>query len=184
MSTRSRTASAGRSELDARREAGADDRVQRLAQTLCLMAFSAVATVTLLLCVMTGPDRDDLDEFYTGYSSLSPMRNGLAIAGDYISAATVLGTGRRHRAVRLRRHRAGAEHALSLMLLMFLLAEPLRNAGRFTMGDALARRMPGRGVRIAACLVDPRRAAAADAGTARGHGATAGVHPRISPATR
>ncbi|MEU7657527.1 hypothetical protein AB0B60_03420, partial [Streptomyces lincolnensis] len=31
--------------------------------------------------------------FYTGYGSLSPMRNGLAIAGDYISAATVLGTG-------------------------------------------------------------------------------------------
>src|SRR5690606_29882164 len=43
--------------------------------------------------------------------------------------------------------------ALSLMLLMFLLAEPLRNAGRFTMGDALARRMPGRSVRIAACAV-------------------------------
>jgi SSS family solute:Na+ symporter/cation/acetate symporter len=39
------------------------------------------------------------------------------------------------------------------MLLMFLLAEPLRNAGRFTMGDALARRMPGRAVRITACAV-------------------------------
>ncbi|MFC9063223.1 cation acetate symporter, partial [Streptomyces sp. NPDC057074] len=43
--------------------------------------------------------------------------------------------------------------ALSLMLLMFLLAEPLRNAGRFTMGDALARRMPGRSVRVATCAV-------------------------------
>ncbi len=62
------------------------------AQTMSLVAFTAVATITLLLCVMTGPDRDDLDEFYTGYRSLSPLRNGLAIAGDYISAATVLGT--------------------------------------------------------------------------------------------
>lgn len=43
--------------------------------------------------------------------------------------------------------------ALSLVLLMFLLAEPLRNAGRFTMGDALARRMPGRAVRNTACAV-------------------------------
>ncbi len=43
--------------------------------------------------------------------------------------------------------------ALSLLLLMFLLAEPLRNAGRFTMGDAFARRMPGRSVRIVACTV-------------------------------
>ncbi|MCZ9336648.1 cation acetate symporter, partial [Streptomyces sp. TRM76130] len=63
------------------------------AQAMSLVGFSAVAAVTLLLCVVTGPDRDDLDEFYTGYGSLSALRNGLAIAGDYISAATVLGTG-------------------------------------------------------------------------------------------
>ena len=121
------------------------------AQTMSLVAFTTVATITLLLCVLTGPDRDDLDEFYTGYRSLSPMRNGLAIAGDYISAATVLsGCG----VIAL----AGYDGVvltlsvcLSLVLLMFLLAEPLRNAGRFTMGDALARRMPGRAVRITAC---------------------------------
>ncbi|GCB48642.1 cation acetate symporter [Streptomyces sp. NL15-2K] len=123
------------------------------AQAMSLVGFSTVATITLLLCVMTGPDRDDLDEFYTGYSSLSPMRNGLAIAGDYISAATVLGTGG---VIALWGYDGvvlALSTALSLMLLMFLLAEPLRNAGRFTMGDALARRMPGRGVRIAACVV-------------------------------
>ncbi|MFR9800175.1 cation acetate symporter [Streptomyces sp. MS06] len=123
------------------------------AQTLSLMAFTAVATVTLLLCVMTGPDRDDLDEFYTGYSSLSPMRNGLAIAGDYISAASVLGTGGVIALFGYDGIVLALSTALSLMLLMFLLAEPLRNAGRFTMGDALARRMTGRGVRIAASLV-------------------------------
>ncbi|MFF9626863.1 cation acetate symporter [Streptomyces griseosporeus] len=117
------------------------------------MAFTAVATVTLLLCVMTGPDRDDLDEFYTGYGSLSPLRNGLAIAGDYISAATVLGTGGVIALFGYDGVVLALSTALSLMLLMFLLAEPLRNAGRFTMGDALARRMPGRGARIAACAV-------------------------------
>ncbi|GKQ33676.1 cation acetate symporter [Streptomyces sp. A012304] len=123
------------------------------AQTMSLVAFTAVVTVTLLLCVMTGPDRDDLDEFYTGYRSLSPLRNGLAVAGDYISAATVLGTGG---VIALYGHDGivlALSTALSLMLLMFLLAEPLRNAGRFTMGDALARRMPGRAVRVTACAV-------------------------------
>ncbi|MGW1956283.1 sodium/solute symporter [Streptomyces sp. NPDC001920] len=123
------------------------------AQAMSLVAFCAVATITLLLCVMTGPDRDDLDEFYTGYSSLSPMRNGLAIAGDYISAATVLGTTGVIALCGYDGIVLALSTALSLMLLMFLLAEPLRNAGRFTMGDALARRMPGRGVRIAACAV-------------------------------
>ncbi|MGW1890264.1 sodium/solute symporter [Streptomyces sp. NPDC002004] len=121
------------------------------AQAMSLVAFTAVATITLLLCVMTGPDRDDLDEFYTGYGSLSPMRNGLAIAGDYISAATVLGTGGVIALAGYDGVVLALSTALSLMLLMFLLAEPLRNAGRFTMGDALARRMPGRAVRMAAC---------------------------------
>ncbi|KKD08643.1 cation acetate symporter [Streptomyces sp. WM6386] len=123
------------------------------AQAMSLVAFSAVATITLLLCVMTGPDRDDLDEFYTGYGSLGPLRNGLAIAGDYISAATVLGTGGVIALCGYDGIVLALSTALSLMLLMFLLAEPLRNAGRFTMGDALARRMPGRSVRIAACAV-------------------------------
>lgn len=120
---------------------------------MSLVGFTAVATITLLLCVMTGPDRDDLDEFYTGYSSLSPMRNGLAIAGDYISAATVLGTGGVIALFGYDGVVLALSTALSLMLLMFLLAEPLRNAGRFTMGDALARRMPGRSVRVVACVV-------------------------------
>ncbi|MEV5874468.1 cation acetate symporter [Streptomyces sp. NPDC052101] len=123
------------------------------AQSMSLVAFTTVATVILLLCVMTGPDRDDLDEFYTGYGSLSPLRNGLAIAGDYISAATVLGTGGIIALCGYDGVVLALSTALSLMLLMFLLAEPLRNAGRFTMGDALARRLPGRSVRITACAV-------------------------------
>ncbi|MFF2201616.1 cation acetate symporter [Streptomyces sp. NPDC058145] len=120
---------------------------------MSLVAFSAVATLTLLLCVMTGPDGDDLDEFYTGYGTLSPLRNGLAIAGDYISAATVLGTGGVIALCGYDGVVLALSTALSLLLLMFLLAEPLRNAGRFTMGDALARRMPRRAVRITACVV-------------------------------
>ncbi|MEV0317251.1 cation acetate symporter [Streptomyces sp. NPDC050658] len=121
------------------------------AQAMSLVAFTAVVTLTLLLCVLTGPDRDDLGEFYTGYGALSPMRNGLAIAGDYISAGTVLGTSG---VIALLGHDGvvlALSTALSLMLLMFLLAEPLRNAGQFTMGDVLARRMPGRAVRMTAC---------------------------------
>lgn len=122
-------------------------------QSMALVAFTAVATITLLLCVMTGPDRDDLDEFYTGYSSLSPMRNGLAIAGDYISAATVLGTCGVIALFGYDGVVLALSTALSLLLLMFLMAEPLRNAGRFTMGDVLARRTASRSVRITSCVV-------------------------------
>ncbi|MEV6262289.1 cation acetate symporter [Streptomyces sp. NPDC051784] len=120
---------------------------------MSLTAFIAVASITLLLCVMTGPDRDDLDTFYTGYRALSPLPGGLAVAGDYLSAATVLGT---TGVIALTGHDGlvlALSTTLSLVLLMFLLAEPLRNAGRFTMGDMLTRRAPGRAARIASCAV-------------------------------
>ncbi|MFB6712494.1 MULTISPECIES: cation acetate symporter [unclassified Streptomyces] len=118
---------------------------------MSLVAFLAVATVALLLCVMTGPDRDDLDEFYTGSRSRSPLRSGLALAGDYLSAATVLGTTGIIALTGYDGMILALSITLSLVLLMFLLAEPLRNAGGFTMGDLLERRAPGRAVRIAAC---------------------------------
>lgn len=51
------------------------------AQATSLVVFIAVATIVLLLCVLAGPDRDNLEEFYAGYGDLAPLRNGLAIAG-------------------------------------------------------------------------------------------------------
>ncbi|MER6999259.1 cation acetate symporter [Streptomyces sp. NPDC000410] len=123
------------------------------AQTMSFVAFISVITVTLLLCVMTGPDRDDLGEFYTGYRSLSPLQSGLAIAGDYVSASTVLATIGVIALVGYDGLTLALSTVLSLVLMMFLLAEPVRNAGRFTMGDVLTRRTPGPAVRITACAV-------------------------------
>ncbi|MFH9243929.1 cation acetate symporter [Streptomyces lydicus] len=122
-------------------------------QVTVLALFTALVTVTLLMCVMVGPDRDDLTNFYTGYLSLTPLKNGLAIAGDYISAATVLSTTGIIALAGYDGYVLAVSTAMSLVLLMFLLAEPLRNAGKFTMGDVLARNMPGRAVRVASCVV-------------------------------
>ncbi|MFJ2008111.1 cation acetate symporter [Streptomyces chartreusis] len=122
-------------------------------QATVLLLFTVLVTLTLLMCVMAGPDRDDLTNFYTGYRSLTPFKNGLAIAGDYISAATVLSTTGIIALTGYDGYVLAVSTALSLVLLMFLLAEPLRNAGQFTMGDVLARNMPGRAVRVAACVV-------------------------------
>ncbi|WP_330336794.1 sodium/solute symporter [Streptomyces sp. NBC_00557] len=122
-------------------------------QAIVLVLFSTLVTLTLLMCVMAGPDRDDLTNFYTGYLSLTPLKNGLAIAGDYISAATVLSTTGIIALAGYDGYVLAVSTALSLVLLMFLLAEPLRNSGSFTMGDVLARTVPGRAVRIASCVV-------------------------------
>ncbi|WP_149182148.1 cation acetate symporter [Streptomyces sp. TRM49041] len=123
------------------------------AQTMSLIAFIAVVTVTLLLCVMTGPDDEDLSEYYTGYRSLSPVQSGLAIAGDYISAGTVLGTIGIIALLGFDGVTLALSTVLSLVLMMFLLAEPLRNAGRFTLGDVFTRRAAGPAVRITTTAV-------------------------------
>ncbi|WP_330456408.1 cation acetate symporter [Streptomyces sp. NBC_00820] len=123
------------------------------AQSWSLVAFCSVVALTLLLCVITGPEGDDLAEFYTGYRSLSPLRNGLAVAGDYISAATVLTIGGIIALCGYDGVVLALSALLSLLLLMFLLAEPLHNTGRYTMGDVLARRHPSRSVRVTACAV-------------------------------
>ncbi|MGW2730252.1 sodium/solute symporter [Streptomyces sp. NPDC001494] len=122
-------------------------------QATVLVLFTTLVTLTLLMCVMAGPDRNDLTNFYTGYLSLTPLKNGLAIAGDYISAATVLSTTGIVALAGYDGYVLAVSTALSLVLLMFLLAEPLRNAGTFTMGDVLARNMPARSVRVASCAV-------------------------------
>lgn len=127
--------------------------VDASSQSLSFAIFAALVSVTLLLCIMTSAERDDLDEFYTGFRTLAPLRNGLAIAGDYISAATVLSTIGIIALAGFDGLLLALSTALSLLLLMVLLAEPLRNAGRFTMGDALTHRGSSRLVRLAATAV-------------------------------
>ena len=49
------------------------------AQTAAVVIFSVLATLAMLLCILTGADPDDLADFYTGYRTLTPLTNGLAI---------------------------------------------------------------------------------------------------------
>src|SRR4051794_38616490 len=89
-------------------------------------------------------------EFYAAGRSISPLQNGLALAGDYMSAASFLGIAG---LVALRGY-DGMIYATGWLVgwpaLMFLVAEPLRNLGKFTFADVVAFRLRQRPVRIAA----------------------------------
>ncbi|MFG2793368.1 hypothetical protein [Streptomyces sp. NPDC048419] len=109
---------------------------------LVVVVFLIFAAGCLFLCVMAAPDKDELGEFYVGGRSLKTWQNGFAIAGDYIN---VLGVITLINIVAT----AGYDGALmattmtsSLIVLMVVLAEPLRNASRYTMGDAVAGACP------------------------------------------
>ncbi|MEU3030712.1 cation acetate symporter [Streptomyces incarnatus] len=120
-------------------------------QTLALLLFSAFVAVTLGITTWVGWRRHgSAEEFYTGGRLFSPMENGFAITGDYISAASFLGvTG----LIALYGY-DGLLYVVGFLvawlMVLFLVAELVRNCGRFTLADVVAARMSERPVRIAA----------------------------------
>lgn len=121
------------------------------APTAVLIAFLVFVGSSLLLCVLVGPDDDRVANFYTANRTLTPFQNGLALSGDYISAATLLGT---TGIVALAGY-DGFALAFSTVLglgVLLLLAQPMRNAGRYTLGDILELRAGGPAPRIASAV--------------------------------
>ncbi|MFF4545699.1 cation acetate symporter [Streptomyces sp. NPDC001406] len=111
---------------------------------LPLVLFLVFLAVTMFTAIINSPHRDEVGEFYLGNRKLSPLRYGMAMCGDYISAATLLGsTG----LVCL----TGYDGLLYLVgtaigwiMVLLLIAEPLRNTGLFTLGDTVALRLRDR----------------------------------------
>src|SRR3989337_216937 len=91
-------------------------------------------------------------DFYAAGRSVSSLQNGLALAGDYMSAASFLGIAG---LVALRGY-DGMIYATGWLVgwpaLMFLIAEPLRNLGKYTFADVVAFRLRQVPVRIAAAF--------------------------------
>ncbi|MET7983879.1 MULTISPECIES: cation acetate symporter [unclassified Streptomyces] len=120
-------------------------------QTLALLLFSAFVAVTLAITTWVSRNRHgSAEEFYAGGRLFSPMENGFALSGDYMSAASFLGvTG----LIALYGY-DGLLYAVGFLVawlvVLFLVAELVRNCGRFTLADVVAARMGERPVRIAA----------------------------------
>ena len=89
-------------------------------------------------------------DFYTAGGGLSGFQNGLAIAGDYTSAATFLGV----TALVYTSGYDGMIYAIGFLvgfpMILFLIAEPLRNLGRYTFADVAAYRLSEVPVRLVA----------------------------------
>ncbi|MEV5607361.1 cation acetate symporter [Streptomyces sp. NPDC052225] len=119
-------------------------------QSLAVVVFLGFVAVSLLLCGLAAADLDDPEHFYAGGSAaFGPVGGGLAIAGDYISAATLLST---TGAVALDGADGmlfGGATVLSLFLVLRILGEPLRRTGVFTLGDFLTDRLGDSSVRRA-----------------------------------
>jgi cation/acetate symporter len=94
--------------------------------------FLIIVLITLLITYWASKRTKSAKEFYAAGRSISAFQNGLALAGDYMSAASFLGIAGM---VALKGY-DGMIYAVGWLVgwpaLMFLIAEPLRNLGKFT----------------------------------------------------
>ncbi|MFG3021651.1 cation acetate symporter [Streptomyces sp. NPDC048254] len=120
-------------------------------QTLALLLFSAFVAVTLGITTWVSRRRHgSAEEFYVGGRLFSPMENGFAIAGDYMSAASFLGVTGLIALFGYDGLLYVVGFLVAWLVVLFLVAELVRNCGRFTLADVIAARMRERPVRIAA----------------------------------
>ncbi|MEV7321405.1 cation acetate symporter [Streptomyces sp. NPDC093970] len=120
-------------------------------QTLALLLFSAFVAVTLGITTWVSRRRHgSAEEFYAGGRLFSPMENGFAIAGDYMSAASFLGVAGLIALFGYDGLLYAVGFLVAWLVVLFLVAELVRNCGRFTLADVIAARMRERPVRIAA----------------------------------
>lgn len=119
-------------------------------QTLTLVLFSAVIAVTLAITSWAGRRRHGSpEEFYAGGRLFSPMENGFAIAGDYMSAASFLGISGLIALYGYDGMLYAVGFLVAWLVVLFLVAELVRNCGRFTLADVVTARLRERPVRIA-----------------------------------
>ncbi|MEL4211273.1 cation acetate symporter [Corynebacterium bovis] len=119
---------------------------------LNITVFIAFIAVTLFVVFRVGRTTSKAADFYTGGARFSGRQNGLAIAGDYLSAASFLGIVGGVALTGYDGFLYAVGFFVAWLLALLLVAEPLRNTGRFTMADVLSFRLRQRPVRIAAAL--------------------------------
>ncbi|MDN5934513.1 MAG: cation acetate symporter, partial [Pseudonocardia sp.] len=112
--------------------------------------FGLFVLVTLLFVYRAGRTNRSASDYYAAGRSFTGPQNGVAIAGDYLSAASFLGIAG---AIALNGYDGflySIGFLVAWLVALLLVAELLRNTGKFTMGDVLAFRMKQRPVRAAA----------------------------------
>ena len=118
--------------------------------TINIAVFALFVAATMGIVIAVTRQKSKASDFYTGGAAFSGRQNGLAITGDYLSAAAFLGvTG----AIAIYGYDGllySVGFFVAWIVALFLVAEPLRNTGKYTMADVLSFRMQQKPVRTAA----------------------------------
>ncbi|HXW68506.1 MAG TPA: sodium/solute symporter [Dissulfurispiraceae bacterium] len=115
-----------------------------------ILFFLFFVLVTLGITYWAAKRARTTEEFYAAGRSVTGFHNGLALAGDYISAASFLGIA----GLVSTKGYDGLIYSVGWLvgwpIIMFLISEPLRNLGKYTFADVVAYRLKQRPIRAAA----------------------------------
>lgn len=114
--------------------------------------FLLFVAVTLLIAWLAARRSRSRATFYTAGGNLSSLANGLAIAGDYMSAAAFLGVSALVATVGFDGMLYGIGFVIGWPVVLFVMAERLRRLGRFTFADALSHTLSEKPMRVFASI--------------------------------
>lgn len=128
------------------------DAVSDSSRAITIGLFCVIIAATLYITVWASRRTHDATDFHSGGRSFTATQNGFAIAGDYMSAASFLGIAGMIALFGYDGFLYSIGFLVAWLVALLLVAELLRNSGRYTMGDVLSFRMQQRPVRTAASV--------------------------------
>lgn len=114
--------------------------------------FVAIVGLTLVITWWASKRTSSASDFYTAGGGLTGWQNGLAIAGDYLSAASFLGIAGSIALFGFDGFFFSIGYLVAYLVVLYIIAEPLRNLGRFTLADMITARFDKAKVRGTAAL--------------------------------
>ena len=117
---------------------------------LNIAIFAAFVAVTLFFVIRASRTNKSAADMYTAGAAFTGRQNGVAISGDYLSAASFLGIAGAIALTGYDGFLYSIGFLVAWLVALLLVAELLRNTGRYTMADVLAFRMREGPVRTAA----------------------------------
>ena len=114
--------------------------------------FVGFVAITLVITGWAARHTRTTEEFFAAGRRISGRQNGFALAGDYMSAASFLGIAGLVATSGFDGLIYSTGWLVGWPVVLFLIAEPLRNLGRYTFTDVVGFRLRQRPVRIAAAL--------------------------------
>lgn len=114
--------------------------------------FLVIIGITMGIVVWAARQTKTAADFYTAGGGITGFQNGWAIAGDYLSAATFLGITGLISIAGIDGFMYAVGPMVTFVTILLVIAEPCRNAGKYTMGDILSFRSSPKVVRGFAAL--------------------------------